>query len=234
MRVLRLLEKFSREQLISAVEYALNSDVIDPDSLRTIVEHRSDQPAPLFPLDGRPHLAPVRVEQTDISFRPASPGLFTSWPLGVPSPPPGPHGAAGECAQTPPGGRSPATRPPESDPKKRPPGLSHRLIHRIDQRSLRCGPDAPLVLLGEFFPQPLPRRPEPLGKAARERPFGLSTGRRSRWRPFRPNMSPFENIGILTCRVSTCPERRRARSREIPPAPDVSASCGDGPRMADH
>jgi hypothetical protein len=67
IRVLRLLEKFSLEQLAGAVEYALDIDVIDPDSLRTIVEHRSDQPVPLFPLDGRPHLAHVRVELTDVS-----------------------------------------------------------------------------------------------------------------------------------------------------------------------
>jgi len=41
--------------------------VIDADSLRTIVEHRSDQPIPLFALDGRPHLAHVRVETTQVS-----------------------------------------------------------------------------------------------------------------------------------------------------------------------
>lgn len=67
IRVLRLLEKFSLPQLSAAVEYALDIDVIDVDSIRTIVEHRSDQPVPLFPLDGRPHLAHVRVEATNIS-----------------------------------------------------------------------------------------------------------------------------------------------------------------------
>jgi transposase len=67
IRVLRLLEKFSLAQLTGAVEYALDIDVLDVDSIRTIVEHRSDQPVPLFPLDGRPHLAHVRVEQTDVS-----------------------------------------------------------------------------------------------------------------------------------------------------------------------
>lgn len=41
--------------------------MIDADSLRTIVEHRSDRPVKLFPLDGRPHLAHVRVEVTDVS-----------------------------------------------------------------------------------------------------------------------------------------------------------------------
>jgi transposase len=67
IRVLRLLEKFSVEQLAAAIEYALDIDVIDPDSLRTIVEHRSDRPVELFPLEGRPHLAHVRVEATDVS-----------------------------------------------------------------------------------------------------------------------------------------------------------------------
>jgi transposase len=67
IRVLRLLEKFSLAQLAAAVEYALDIDVIDADSIRTIVEHRADQPVVLFPLDGRPHLAHVRVETTDVS-----------------------------------------------------------------------------------------------------------------------------------------------------------------------
>jgi transposase len=67
IRVLRLLEKFSLAQLTEAIEYALDIDVIDADSIRTIVEHRSDQPVELFPLDGRPHLAHVRVETTDVS-----------------------------------------------------------------------------------------------------------------------------------------------------------------------
>ena len=65
--VLRLLEKFTLAQLAAAVEYALDIDVIDADSIRTIIEHRSDQPVELFPLDGRPHLAHVRVEMTDVS-----------------------------------------------------------------------------------------------------------------------------------------------------------------------
>jgi len=67
IQVLRLLEKFPRPQLTAAVEYALDIDVIDAASIRTIVEHRSDRPVPLFPLDGRPHLAHVQVETTDVS-----------------------------------------------------------------------------------------------------------------------------------------------------------------------
>ena len=67
IRVLRQLERFSLPQLTGAVEYALDIDVIDPESIRTIVEHRAEQPVALFSLDGRPHLAQVRVEMTDVA-----------------------------------------------------------------------------------------------------------------------------------------------------------------------
>jgi transposase len=65
IRVLRLLEKFSLEQLTEAIEYALDIDIVDPDAVRTIVEHRAEQPVAFFSLDGRPHLQVVRVEATD-------------------------------------------------------------------------------------------------------------------------------------------------------------------------
>jgi transposase len=67
IRVLRLLEKFSLAQLTEAIEYALDIDVIDADSIRTILEHRVERPVELFSLAGRPHLAAVRVETTDVS-----------------------------------------------------------------------------------------------------------------------------------------------------------------------
>jgi len=67
IRVLRLLERFSLPQLTAAIEYALDIDVIDVDSIRTIVEHRTERPVGLFSLEGRPHLAQVRVETTDVA-----------------------------------------------------------------------------------------------------------------------------------------------------------------------
>ncbi len=67
IRVLRLLEKFSLSQLAGAVEYALDIGVSDVDSIRTIAEYRAEQPVELFRLDGRPHLASVRVQATDVS-----------------------------------------------------------------------------------------------------------------------------------------------------------------------
>lgn len=67
IQVLRLLERFSLPHLTAAVEYALDIDVIDAASIRTIAEHRADEPVKLFPLDGRPQLAHVHVEMTDVS-----------------------------------------------------------------------------------------------------------------------------------------------------------------------
>lgn len=67
IRVLRLLESFTVAQLTDAVNYALDIDVTDPESIRVIVEYRSQEPVVLFSLDGRPELARVRVETTDVS-----------------------------------------------------------------------------------------------------------------------------------------------------------------------
>lgn len=72
IRGLRLLKKSFLAQPLAAVEYALGIDVIDPDSLRTIVEHRTERPAELFRSDGRPHLAHVRVETTRVASDQAS------------------------------------------------------------------------------------------------------------------------------------------------------------------
>ncbi len=62
-----MLERFSLKQLADSVEYALDLDITDPDSMRVIVEHRSTEPVELFSLDGRPELASVRVEATDVA-----------------------------------------------------------------------------------------------------------------------------------------------------------------------
>jgi transposase len=67
IRVLRLLEKFTLTQLADAVDYALDIDVIDPESIRLILEHRADQPVDLFLLDGWPRLQLVQVRSTDVS-----------------------------------------------------------------------------------------------------------------------------------------------------------------------
>jgi transposase len=67
IRVLRLLEHAGLPQLTDAVEYALDLDISDADSIRVILEHRREEPVPLFSLDGRPHLKGVAVERTDVS-----------------------------------------------------------------------------------------------------------------------------------------------------------------------
>ena len=67
VRVLRLLETVPLSRLTDAVEYALGIDVIDPDSIRVILDHRADRPVDLFTLDGRPHLRAVRVAPTDVA-----------------------------------------------------------------------------------------------------------------------------------------------------------------------
>ncbi len=67
IRVLRLLEHSSIRELANAVDYALDIDITDADSVRVILEHRREEPVPLFSLDGRPHLKGVHVETTNVS-----------------------------------------------------------------------------------------------------------------------------------------------------------------------
>lgn len=67
IRVLRLLERASLEELTDAIEYALDLDIADADSIRVILEHRRESPVALFNLDGRPHLKIVQVEPANVS-----------------------------------------------------------------------------------------------------------------------------------------------------------------------
>ena len=67
IRVLRLLERCSLGELATAVDYALDIDITDADSVRVILEHRREEPVPLFSLDGRHHLKSVHVEKTNVS-----------------------------------------------------------------------------------------------------------------------------------------------------------------------
>lgn len=67
IRVLRLLERCSLAQLTDAVEYALEIDVIDPDAIQLIVDHRAEQPVKFFRLDRHPHLQHFHIEATDVA-----------------------------------------------------------------------------------------------------------------------------------------------------------------------
>ena len=88
IRVLRLLETHSLAQLTDAVECALDLGTEDPDSIQSVLDHRADHPTELFRLDGRPHLAGVRVAVTDVSAYAAllaAPTLDAATELGVAS-----------------------------------------------------------------------------------------------------------------------------------------------------
>lgn len=67
IKVLRLLERATPEELTRAVERALELGACDTDAVRLILEHRSEQPARLFCLDGRPQLALVSIPAVDLS-----------------------------------------------------------------------------------------------------------------------------------------------------------------------
>ena len=67
IKVLRLLERAGLDELTRAVERALELGVADADAVRLVLEHRREQPAGLFCLDGRPHLKLVAVPAPDLS-----------------------------------------------------------------------------------------------------------------------------------------------------------------------
>jgi hypothetical protein len=67
IKVLRLLERAGLGELTRAVERALELGVADADAVRLVLEHRREQPAGLFCLDGRPHLKVVAVPAPDLS-----------------------------------------------------------------------------------------------------------------------------------------------------------------------
>ena len=66
IKVLRLLESATLRQVADAVAYALSIGTIDGEAIQLILEHRREQPCPLFQLDGRPRLAGVHVESPDL------------------------------------------------------------------------------------------------------------------------------------------------------------------------
>ena len=61
------LERAGLDELTRAVERASELGVADADAVRLVPEHRRDQPAGLFCLDGRPHLKLVSVPAPDLS-----------------------------------------------------------------------------------------------------------------------------------------------------------------------
>ena len=67
IKVLRLLEGPTPNELTRAVERALELGTADADAVRLILEHRREKPVGLFCLDGRPHLKLVSVPAPDLS-----------------------------------------------------------------------------------------------------------------------------------------------------------------------
>jgi transposase len=67
IKVLRLLEWADPGELTRAVQRALELGTPDADAVRLILEHRREQPAGLFSLDGRPHLKSLAVPIPDLS-----------------------------------------------------------------------------------------------------------------------------------------------------------------------
>jgi len=66
IQVLRLLEKHTLANLTAAVERALTIGVNTADAVRVLLEVTRETPVPVFCLDGRPHLAGVRVPRPDL------------------------------------------------------------------------------------------------------------------------------------------------------------------------
>jgi hypothetical protein len=66
IKVLRLLETASLEQVSDAVEQALRINTLSVDAIRLILQQRHEQPVGLFCLDGRPHLKSVQIQLPDL------------------------------------------------------------------------------------------------------------------------------------------------------------------------
>ena len=67
IKVLRLLEKATLEQLHAAVVGALSLGANTSDAVRVILEQKREEAVPLFALEGRPHLKGVEVPRPDLN-----------------------------------------------------------------------------------------------------------------------------------------------------------------------
>ncbi|MGI0156591.1 MAG: Mu transposase domain-containing protein [Thermoplasmata archaeon] len=67
IKVLRLLERATMNQLAGAVEGALAIGATGADAITCILQHRSESPVGLFSLDGHPHLKSVVIEPPDLA-----------------------------------------------------------------------------------------------------------------------------------------------------------------------
>jgi len=67
IKVLRLLERASLLELHGAVKQSLEIGATTSDAVRVLLQHRHEQPVPLFCLDHRPHLGSVAVPPPDLT-----------------------------------------------------------------------------------------------------------------------------------------------------------------------
>jgi transposase len=67
IKVLRLMERASLQQLTGAVDVALNIGATSADAVALILYHRAEQPVGLFSLDGHPHLKSVQIDPPDLT-----------------------------------------------------------------------------------------------------------------------------------------------------------------------
>jgi transposase len=67
IKVLRLLETATVNQLARAIEHALSIGTTSVDAIKLILEHRRQVPIALFSLDGHPHLKSVHVPGIDLT-----------------------------------------------------------------------------------------------------------------------------------------------------------------------
>ena len=66
IKILRLLEKHSFEELGDAVERALQINAMTVDVIRILLQENREKPAKLFTLDGRPHLQDHSIPEPHI------------------------------------------------------------------------------------------------------------------------------------------------------------------------
>jgi hypothetical protein len=67
IKVLRLMEHASLQQLTGAVDAALTIGAASADAVALILYHRAERPVGLFSLDGHPHLKSVQIDPPDLT-----------------------------------------------------------------------------------------------------------------------------------------------------------------------
>ena len=67
IKVLRLMERCSLNQLAGAVIAALEINATSAEAIALVLAHRMEAPVSLFSLDGMPHLKSFAIEKPDLA-----------------------------------------------------------------------------------------------------------------------------------------------------------------------